>query len=628
MRIRQFDGGLNTRVAPSLLAENEAIIFSNIDVTDKLLNSVMEPLVVSGSEPVFGYFYNFANTWLSSAGQRSYVEYKDVLYWTEDNKKPKKFDGSRTSLLGIEGPTGTITVAQQNVLTAPASAPTRAQANPATTGISDDAETLTYCYTYYDSVQGRESPKSTSSTSISLAANKDVLLSDILASAETGVDTIRVYRTGDGIATMTLVLSVPNTTATITDSIRTANLPGPEIKAQSGISGNAETLQYCYTYYNVQDGVESIPSEISAEISLAANKDVLISGIVASTDTQVDLIRIYRIGDGVTEYTLVREIPNEGTTTFIDDIATLSLEATLLDSFNNYPPPSDLKYITEAYGIMFGSVGDKVRFSLIGEPDYWPPSNEIDFAHTITGLFPVPNGVLVFSRTKTDILAGTNSSNFAVLPISGEHGSVSHYSGKLVKNTPTWVSLDGISNYSGGVVRIVSKEALGKLSLNVVNTAVYNEEYYISLSDGTLLVMDTRFNISFKKYSFSSKIDNILTYDDILYARQGDNLVTLFNGITDAPFTYLSPVFTDGEHSNVKLYNNIYIRLDSAEGIIVKVFIDGLEVLYKVLQGIGKVHDITPPADYQRGTGIQFKLEGSGTVYEIDYKVVGRQNGR
>lgn len=630
MKVREFSGGLNNRVDPSLIAENEAVIYANVDNTSGVLKSIKEPLIDSSAGSIFGYFYNFKDTWLSSSGQRSYSEYKEVVYWTEDNQKPGKFDGSRISNMGIVGPTTLITVVEQAVIAAPASTPTTAQADPPVDeiGISDDAETLVYCYTYYDSVSGRESTKSPDAVGLALAANKDVLISNITASVTDGIDKIRIYRTGDGITTMTLVMEVSNASDDLTDNIRTANLSTDTLKADVGISGDAETLQYCYTYYNSQEGIESTPSELSEELAIAANKEVLISSLVASEDIQVDKIRIYRIGDGVTEFTLVREIPNEDGN-FIDSIDTANLPATLMDTINNLPPPDGSKYLTEAYGIMFVAVNDKLRFSIQGKPNYWPAANEIDFAREITGIFPVPNGLLVFSRTKTDILTGNNVGNFAVLPVSTEHGSVSHYSGKLVKNVPTWVSLDGIASYAGGIIQIISKDKLGKKTFNVVNSAVYDEQYHLCLSDGSLMVMDNRFALAFKTFTLASKVDNILTYDDTLYGRQGDKLVKLFSGLVDTPFEYLSPVFTDGEHTNSKLYNNIYIRSDSSHefGIEIRVYIDGAEVMYDNLKG-NTIHDITPPVEQQRGSGIQFSLKGIGTVYEIEYKVVGRQNGR
>ena len=393
--------------------------------------------------------------------------------------------------------------------------------------------------------------------------------------------------------------------------------------ASEKISDSASTLQYSYTYYNSQDGVESAPSPISDELSLAADKVVDVSGIVASTDVQVDKIRIYRIGDGITTMTLIEEIDNTSAV-YRDDTLTLDLEGTLLDTYNNQPPLTGLRFLTEAYGIMFAAKGDKLYYSQLGEPDYWPATNFIDFYRDITGILAVPNGILVQQKTRTDILVGSTSAEFRLLPVSKEQGNLSHKSNQLVKNTPVWVSNDGICNYNGSTVQVMSKDKLGKVSLDVVNSAVHDENYYLCLTDGTLLVMDARFGLVFKEYKFTQNIDNILVEDDILYGRQGDNLVTLFEG-DDINLKYLSPVLTEGEHAQTKGYNHVYIRSNGEFDI--KILIDGETVHTKTIKG-NKIHDISPPAQRQRGSGIQFDIEGTGVIYEIEYKVLGRQNGR
>lgn len=507
MKLNTFDGGLSVRVDPSLVLPNEGVVYSNIDNTSIVLKSAKG--ITDLSEIISGYFYFFNNEWLSSDDERSYVEYKDFLYYTETNKRPKKYEGNRETFMGIEAPTIKLTATQ---------------------------------------------------------ADPD---------------------------------------------------------ASEKISESASTLQYVYTYYNAQDGVESPPSPISDELELAADKVVDLTGFVASTDVQVDTIRVYRIGDGTTTMTLVLETANVDTTVR-DDILTLDLPGTLLDSYNNQPALTGLQYLTEAYGIMFAALGDKLYFSQIGKPDYWPTANFIDFARNITGILPVPNGLLIHQRYRTDILIGTRSADFRVLPVSKEQGSIAHLSGKLVKNIPVWASSDGICSYVSGIVKVVSKDKLGKKAFDVVNAAVLDENYYLCLADGTLAVMDARFGVSFKNFAFTTKIDNILASRDILYARKGDFLATLFTG-DDVEFNYKSPVLTEGEHTVTKLYNNIYIRCSG--DIEIKVLIDGKEVIRKNLTG-DKIFDITPPQEKQRGSNIQFDISGTGKVYEIEYKVVGRQNGR
>ena len=71
--------------------------------------------------------------------------------------------------------------------------------------------------------------------------------------------------------------------------------------------------------------------------------------------------------------------------------------------------------------------------------------------------------------------------------------------------------------------------------------------------------------------------------------------------------------------------SNIYIRSNGT--FIVKVYIDSILISTFNITG-NQVHELTPPQEKQRGSDLQFAITGTGVIYEIEYKVVGRQNGR
>lgn len=627
MKINDFSGGINKRVHPSLLAEKEGVQFRNVDNSSKILKSFSDPVQVEGADSIFGYFYKFEDTWLSSASQRSYAEYQNVVYWTEEGQKPQKFDGGRTSQLGIKKPNNSLTLTIVDELDAPTVAPTASEVAPVGTGIKDEAIDITYYYTFYDTELNRESLPSDPVT-ITVSANMDVEI-DVSFSSNTDIDLIKLYRNSADLDDFTFVQEIINSTTTLTDSATADDIKyNPQI-TDAGISGDEEVLQYVYTYYNRQDNIESAPSELSEELTLPANKAVTVSDIEPSEDIQVDVVRIYRTGDGATEFTLIHELEITELSVF-DNVKTINAIGSLLDSVTNFPPPSDGRFATEAYGILFMAVGASLYFSEIGKPDYFPPTNEIKFSKNITGIFPVPNGILVFSRTTTEIVLGNTAGNFSKLPVSDEQGCISHYSNRLVRNTPTWVGLEGLCTYSNGIVNVISKPKLGKVQLDVVNSAVYDETYWLCLADGSILLMDTRFgDLTFKDIEYSKPMDNILSNEGILYGRQGDKLVNLLDEGTPIPMEYISPELTEGEFTNNKNYNNIYIRASSKKGNRLEVFviINRKLVHNKVLDG-DDVFDVTPPEEKQKGTSIQFHIIGHGEVYEINYKVLGRQNGR
>lgn len=511
MQLRTFDGGLSKRVDASLILPNEGVKYCNIDNESLVLKSE-KGLLEIGTE-VRGYFYNHDGTWLSSAGQRTYVEYNNNLYFTEENVQPKKFNGFQESNLGIIQPYNKLTATQAE----------------------------------------------------------------------------------------------------------------PSIAEK--ISASETTLQYTYTYYNETEGVESVPAPLSDELVLAANKVVDLTGFAASTDVQVTHIRIYRIGDSITTMTLVEEIEHDVgsfVTSYRDELPTLDLEGSLLDSYNNFPPVQDLRFLAQAYGIMFGAVGSTLYFSSIGKPDYWPATNTINFADTITGVFPVSNGILIQSKTRTDLLVGSDASGFAKLKVSDEHGCVNNVTNKAVKSVPIWLSVTGFVKYENGIVQLLSRDKLGKLNINVINTAVLDEVYYALKDNGKILALDTRYNIMFKDIVYNELVSNIAVYESNIYAGVNEKLNQMFTG-DSLELSYLSPVITENNHSQIKLYNNVYVRSDGE--FIFTIFIDGKEVSSKVLTG-NKIHDVLAPADDQRGSSIQFGVTGIGIVYEIEYKTVGRQNGR
>lgn len=507
MKLKTFDGGKNIRVDPSLILANEAVTYQNINNESLVLKSEKDYTLLA--QEVRGQFYNFKGEWLSSDGERSYVEYKDVLYYSEISKEAKRYDGFREIKLGI---------------TPPDTAPTATQANPT---------------------------------------------------------------------------------------------------ASEKISASAITLQYCYTYYNSQDNIESVPSPISTELNLDADKVVDITDLVQSTDTQVDKIRLYRIGDGITEFTLVMEVDNLEAT-LRDDLPTVDLPGSLLDSVDNYPAPEGIRFLTEAYGIMFGAVGDKLVFSTIGKPEYWPAAFEIDFASDLKGILPIAAGILVFTENSTRLIVGSNATEFKKLKVTDEQGSISHLSGKTVKTIPVWLSKDGFCTFVNGGVEVLSKDKLGKQTLSVKNAVVHDEIYYVCLTDGTLLAMDARYGLIFKDLAFSSNIGNIHVYNDTLYGRVSETLCTLLDG-SDLSMNYLSPVFTEDVHSMAKVYNTVYVRANGT--FTIDIYISGTVIHTDNISG-DDIFELKIPQESQRGFSIQFGITGTGIIYEIEYKVLGRQNGR
>jgi hypothetical protein len=598
MKINTFDGGLATRIDPSLIKLNEGVVFNNIDNAALTLKS-STGLTITVTD-ISKYFYLFNGTWISSTVDRDYLEYKEKLYFTEVGSTAKKYNGTFKDI-GLEAPTNTILFSTRAYIYSDVvlASSTEVGDIPAATkqykivALKDGKQIIVF------------------DTSIDLTVNSKVILS-----LNTDL-TIEVYRDVSGTYRKlyyanggTLIDNFLDATLALNDAF-TLN-----IETESNI------FQYCVTYYDNSDGTESPPSPYTAEISLLNTNALILSNIPVSSDAAVTHKRIYRIGNNRTSMSLVAQIENAVTT--YTDIRNDTALTDILDSFTNFKPPVGLKYLTEAYGMLFGAVGDKLYYTKTGFPDAWPISSYLDFNADITGILPIQNGILVFTLYQTFFVAGTDATEFAQARISKEQGCINHKSANFVDNVPVWVSNDGICSFMNGYVKVISKKKLGKLNLDVVNAIVYNEIYYILLSNGTLLTLDNRFDSNFATYSFDTTLTNIGVFNNTLYGVTNGKICTLFTG-SAISFTYLSPVLTEANLSEHKMYNNIYIAADG--NFIVKIYIDGVIVEQYILEG-NTTHDIKPPATLQRGYTIQYEITGIGTVYEIEYKAAGRQNGR
>ena len=379
------------------------------------------------------------------------------------------------------------------------------------------------------------------------------------------------------------------------------------------------TYQYCYTYYNVNDGTESQPSTYSVEI-VPALQSVNVA-VVASSDAQVTNIRVYRIGGDLTAMTLVEEIANT-TATYNDNLGDLAVDGHLLDSSGNKEAPTGLKYLTETNAMFFGAVGDKLYYSDIAYVNYWSAFNFIDFPSEITGLAVTQNGGLVFTAYETYIVTGNSPATLSKYLLSANQGCLLHKSIKYSNNTAVWLSSDGICSSQGGEIVVSSRDKLGKLSLSNPKAAiVYDDVYYLS-HDGGTLALDFRFRLAMVNLDVSPEGWHI--NDDTLYYSLDGDLYSLGTSVSNKELTYRSGNISEGSLSNLKNYKVIYTH--SSGTLTLTVYIDDILVSTKILAE-GST-EILVPQDKRLGYYISFGLTGTGTLNELEYKVEGRQNGR
>jgi len=415
----------------------------------------------------------------------------------------------------------------------------------------------------------------------------------------------RPQKTTDGVNWFNLGIVKPDNAPTITEDV-------------AGVIEG--TYQYCYTYYNNSDGTESMPSPYSSELTVSGKKIKVT--YIASTDVQVDKIRIYRIGGNLPTMELVIEVAN-ATSNYLDNLGDLQIEGTVLATFSNKEAPTGLSYIKESNAMLFGAKDDKLYYSQIAYVDYWSAFNFIDFDDTITGIGAIGNGLLVFTEFKTYIVTGTSPETLSKYLLSGNQGCLSHRTISFAKNTLIWLSSDGICASSGGDIQIVSRDKMGKIQLdNVKDSVVYDDVYYLSYDTDDILCFDTRFGNIIKHISGSTECFHI--YDDVLYYSYNGQLYSMFQDTNYREFLYKSAELGDGQISNLKNYKNIYLNVIGTMAI--KVYIDS--VLIGTYNVDTSTHEIKLPQDKRRGYSIQFEINGVGELREIQYVVEGRQNGK
>lgn len=200
---------------------------------------------------------------------------------------------------------------------------------------------------------------------------------------------------------------------------------GPTI-AVSGAAGSfSATVGYSYVfaYGNSTSGAVSNPTPPSGSTGIFTNKANVSVTLTASTDPQVNQIRVFRTKDGGSTFFELPTSPFSNTSTSILDNSpdsSLNLFSFFLVSptFSNSPPPAGLINLTYHLNRIWGSVGNFVYYA--GGPDTllgngaeaFPPSNVFAFPSPVKKLVPISNGLLVFTTDDTWVIVGTTTSTF------------------------------------------------------------------------------------------------------------------------------------------------------------------------------------------------------------------------
>lgn len=201
--------GMVPRLTPKQLAHNQAVTAQNCDLKRgdlrpvAAMNQIEE--ISSPADPISIYKHN--GSWLAWATDvdvvKSVINSTDTIYYTGDGE-PKVRRGATTRTLGINPPKTALTITIQD----------KGSGNSANV---DDSPS--YVYTYV-SDWGEESAPSPATPVTDLYNDKKFQLSGIVASSQTHVTRVRIYRlstTSTGFGQYQFLTEQPDSTSTFND---------------------------------------------------------------------------------------------------------------------------------------------------------------------------------------------------------------------------------------------------------------------------------------------------------------------------------------------------------------------------------------------------------------------------
>jgi hypothetical protein len=366
--------------------------------------------------------------------------------------------------------------------------------------------------------------------------------------------------------------------------------------------------QYCYTYYDINTGTESPPSEFSDELEIT-NNGIRIS-VFKSPEPDVTHIRIYRMGGDLSDMTLLVELENK-TQTYIDRIPDNEIGGNdILASEDWEKPEENLKYLVEYHNMLFACIGNRLRFSNEANPQAWSSYNYIDFPDDITGIMGYQRGLLVFTRRDTYFLNVENETAISKSKFLSNIGCISHFSIQAYKNDVIWAANDGLYSLKGNF----TKNKIGTYFFTgVTSSGVFGETYLLGTKAG-IFVVDFTEGTRFEWLNVVAE-GMFVDYDGF-YISQNSKLLKLFGSGALDTLVYKSPLLTGGDITKLKTFKDIYVQYDGDFKIAVYDERDRL-----ILQVPITSNEIKLPQESRLRYAISFKITGVGTIHAVEFTV-------
>lgn len=211
------------------------------------------------------------------------------------------------------------------------------------------------------------------------------------------------------------------------------------VAPSAGVSGAVTTGGDCtdgehnirITYYNSTDSIESTHRTLTARTCSSGDNTIPLSSLAASSDSQVDKIRVYMTeAAGSIYYLVVEQV--DTTTTYSISVSDTTLAGNASYEATNYlPPPTDAKYITAMKRRLFLANNSTYKSRLYWSNvvangcEYFPTNNYRDInpddGDVITGIIPWNDYLYIFKQNATYVLTDPNNPGGSYLRDVSEH---------------------------------------------------------------------------------------------------------------------------------------------------------------------------------------------------------------
>jgi hypothetical protein len=624
MLVNVFNGGLNTRIAPQMLNLQEGVVYTNIDETRGTLISNKDKLPTGINTEPYAYYYTRESRWVSFPLFTSFVPYNESLVFCNSGGSGRIINGVSYPL-GLANPSTIGPVAAVPVPPTPVSVAVLKTSTAVVTALplqmyeylvinaSSDGRSEGLRIQVSDAgvvtVVSNNVSTAVAPSYITTPASGFMTLTFSAPATDVANIGFEVYRLYQGKYRLVGVL--PSALSTFIDG--TFAIPSSaRTLVEADFAKLKGTYQYLLTFYNSVTGVESGASPVSPEIVLTNGGGASFTGLPLSA--QANKKRLYRVGGALSAFALVATLDN-AVTTYVDRVADNFIDGRILSTEDYQPAPVGMTFVEQSAGMLFGAVGNTLRFTPVAKPDAWPLAFSVAFDDAITGLAEVANGLLVFTRLKTYLMTGTGPSTLARQLVDSNQGCVAPESIQKLASAALWLSTDGICTSNGGPAQVISRDKLGKLAVTAVSSTLFDDTYYLALANGTTLVLSLAYGPVFKTLKLG--VTSLATGYDKVYGWFEGQLYELFSSAEDLEFEYLSPRFIEGRATEAKTYKKLYFF---AKGdIMVDVIIDDVTIVTGKKLDSGKATQVQPPQEEQRGHFIQFRIYGKGELLEYEY---------